>query len=535
MAGLIFLFSNPATMPGRIGLGSARREARAHGFGLYPEITEAVDPFDPTTVVLVDPMIVELINPNSPWTVIDSLENTMSRSFQDVPSGVGSGTVEIMNTDPQLALLNEELALRFRIRGRYAAQMLIEVLTRTTRHQEEEARQSTVITGRSIAAILEEAVVFPGRGPATLPIEDTRIFNFANVDFDDSGWGPCSVLDFQGTSQLFNWGGLPARWPAPMAAWIWAPGSTQTLAPAGTCYFRKWFTIPPGVNQITLFLAVDDDGELWFDGQQVIEMTGFLEYQSVTIPVTPGTHLLGVKAGNDPRYLTLLGGGDPGDAQYTIVSGDTLWGIAAKHYGDPLRWGAIYASNKTLIDAEAIAHGKDPNFPGPGWWIFPGDTITLPGIPGPGSTPTYFNPAGLLVAVYESTSNGLGALLNVTNNTWRCLPYPANAPGMTPGEVMNHLISEAKARGCFPQFQTTFNSFVDSAGSPWTKLGDISTRVGDDYLTVLTQLAETYIDFSMKPAGLVLDAYNIDTDQHGSTASYTEEYDITSLINTRSA
>lgn len=521
MAGLVFLFTNPATAPVRLGLGSAKREARANGFGLYPEVS--------------DPLSVEVIDPDTPYEVIATLDNSMSRSFQDVPSGIGSGTVEIMNTDPQLSLLSEELALRFRIKGRAASQMLVEVLTRATRAQGEEAEQSTIVTGRSIVAILEEAVVYPGRGPATLPIEDNRIFNFANVDYDDSGWGSSSVIDFQGTSSLFNWRGLPARWPAPSAGWIWAPGSTTTLAPAGTCYFRKWFNIPPGVSQITLFLAIDDDGELWFDGQQVVDIVGFSEYRSVTIPVTPGSHLLAVKASNDPQYLTLLGGGDAGDAQYTVVSGDTLWGIAAAKYGDPLRWGAIYASNKDLIDSTAISHGKNPNYPGPGWWIFPGEVLTLPGIPGPGSTPFYFNPAGLLVAVYEATNEGLGALLNTTNNSWRCLPYPSMEPGMTPGEVINILISEAKARGCFPALGTTFGPYVDSAGRPWRRVGDISVRVGDDYATVLQQLAETYIDFQMKPAGLILDCFDIDTPQGGSVTTYTEEVDVTSLTNTRSA
>jgi nucleoid-associated protein YgaU len=524
MAGLIFMMTNPATMPYRLSLGSAKREARANGFGLYPEAS--------------DSMKVELINPNSPYSVIATLSNSLSRSFQDVPSGVGSGTVEIMNTDPQLALLNEELALRFRIKGRLASQMLVEVLARATRAQGEEAAQSTIVSGRSIVSILEEAVTYPGRGPATLPIEDTRIFNFANEDFNDSGWGPSQVIGFQ--NSIFSREGLPARWPASSAAWLWAPGSDHLYAPPGTVYFRSHFIVPAGVSEITIFLAIDDEGELWLDGQQVLEMTGWTEYRSVTIPVTPGLHTLAAKCRNDPQYdaTVVLGGGSSGDLQYTVVSGDTLWAIAGRYYGDPTRWPTIYSANQAQIDADAASAGLPYTGRHAGHWIFPGQVFTIPGVADPNAGPVVtaiVNPAGLICAIYEATKEGLGQLLTTSNGSWKCLGYPVNEPGMTPGEVMGILLREAKNRGCFPSLSWTFNNSVDSAGRPWRRVGDISVRVGDDYLTVITQLAETYVDFAMRPAGLILDCYDIDAPQGAAVTSYTEEYDVTSLTNTRSA
>lgn len=508
-------------MPERIALGSARREPRARGFGLFHEAS--------------DPFTVQLIDPDDPHTVIATLDNTFSRSFQDVPSGVGSGTVSIMNDDPLQPLVNEELALRFLVHDRPASQMLIESLTRNTRNIGEEAEQFTTIDGRSIVSILEEAVVYPTRGPATLPTEDTRIFNFANGYYNDAGWGFASIMGYQGSNALPHYEGLPSRWPTPEAAWIWAPEVTTDFAPAGVCYFRVWFVVPEGVSEVSINMGADDGGELWFDGQKVIETGGVTEYRSIVLPVTPGYHLIAVKAVNDARWTTLLGGGGSSEAQYTVVSGDTLWGIAARRYGDPLRWRDIYAANKAYIDAQAISHGKDPTYPGPGWWIFPGMTLTLPGIPAPGAAPYYFNPAAIIVSVHAYDTNGLGALLATSNASWRCLPYPENEPGMTPGEVVGILINEAKARGCFQALQTTFGAYVDTDGRPWRQVGDISVRVGDDYLTVMNQLAETYVDFQMSPSGLVLNCYDIDTPQTPSVTSYTEEYDITELVNKRSA
>lgn len=63
---------------------------------------------------------------------------------------------------------------------------------------------------------------------------------------------------------------------------------------------------------------------------------------------------------------------------YTIRSGDTLWGIAAKanHYGDGTQWPKIYNANKDIIESTAKKHGFSSS--NRGWWIFPGVTLKIP-------------------------------------------------------------------------------------------------------------------------------------------------------------
>ena len=62
---------------------------------------------------------------------------------------------------------------------------------------------------------------------------------------------------------------------------------------------------------------------------------------------------------------------------YTIKSGDTLWAIAKKAYGDGSKWYGIYEANKSVIDAEAKKRGKSSSN---GNLIFPNTQLVIPPI-----------------------------------------------------------------------------------------------------------------------------------------------------------
>jgi hypothetical protein len=66
-----------------------------------------------------------------------------------------------------------------------------------------------------------------------------------------------------------------------------------------------------------------------------------------------------------------------GGSTYTVVSGDTLWGIASKKLGSGSKWTLIYDANAGTIEAEAKKHGKSSS--DHGHWIWPGEVLTIPG------------------------------------------------------------------------------------------------------------------------------------------------------------
>lgn len=68
------------------------------------------------------------------------------------------------------------------------------------------------------------------------------------------------------------------------------------------------------------------------------------------------------------------GGG--GSRSYTVVKGDTLWGIAKRFYGNGREYARIYGANKEIIENTAKGRGKPDS--SNGHWIFPGTVLVIP-------------------------------------------------------------------------------------------------------------------------------------------------------------
>lgn len=63
---------------------------------------------------------------------------------------------------------------------------------------------------------------------------------------------------------------------------------------------------------------------------------------------------------------------------YTVKSGDCLWNIAKKFYGNGAKYTVIYNANKSVIESTAKKYGKKSS--SNGHWIYPGTKLTIPAL-----------------------------------------------------------------------------------------------------------------------------------------------------------
>lgn len=68
----------------------------------------------------------------------------------------------------------------------------------------------------------------------------------------------------------------------------------------------------------------------------------------------------------------------PNGGNYTVVSGDCLWNIAKKFYGNGAKYTLIYDANKTIIEETARKHGRKTSQKG--HWIYPGTKLVIPSV-----------------------------------------------------------------------------------------------------------------------------------------------------------
>ena len=137
---------------------------------------------------------------------------------------------------------------------------------------------------------------------------------------------------------------------------------------------------------------------------------------------------------------------------YTVVRRDTLWGLAERHLGDPLRWRELFDQNRGVAQADGRAL-TDPNLIIPGWVLtFPSDAVGLtptPTTPTPAPAPTATSPSdnpnvvpsppsGELARPVNQQESGVLPEATVTTLSSGTTQSPSGPGGGSPGSAATH-------------------------------------------------------------------------------------------------
>lgn len=110
------------------------------------------------------------------------------------------------------------------------------------------------------------------------------------------------------------------------------------------------------------------------EGDDVLITFQLKQYKEYGVKVLPKSKVkTSTSTSKKPRPK---GNNAPKSETYTVKSGDCLWNIAKKYYGNGAKYTVIYNANKTAIENDAKKHGK--NSSKSGHWIWPGLKLTIP-------------------------------------------------------------------------------------------------------------------------------------------------------------
>jgi N-acetylneuraminic acid mutarotase len=125
---------------------------------------------------------------------------------------------------------------------------------------------------------------------------------------------------------------------------------------------------------------------------------------------------------------------------HLVVTGDTLWDLSGRYYGDPYKWGRIYAANK-----EKIANPDR---------IYPEEKIVIPGITESEKLPGAPKSAGPLILTYPASAPvtplasenpaAVVAAPALTSGTAAVLAAGKATPVSSPGELSEEMPEDLK-------------------------------------------------------------------------------------------
>lgn len=374
-------------------------------------------------------------------TPVASLPLSYDRSWQDVISEAGAGSITLPRDDPALASFQDngrDLVAMF-YRGVLAFLLVCSRRREVFVARGGGANQLVQYSGLGALGLLAKGTVGPTGGGGRSPIEEDRHYGWSARDYDHTGWSTVSVLGDVATLinvLAFVISADPDDVEQHVRQGLPFTGLIPVLGPPGSSFVGDqpvgdWYVYEDETTNATLNIAEDGDYVFWagpfddevdvfFDGQSITSASGINAFGilSVALTITAGPHSVAAKIRN-----------------------------VANDFGD----------NRTLWS----------------WQITTEPTAA-----------TLTDPAG------DAT------LIAYPSGDAKVLAYPASPPGQTITKTIRLIFEEAVARS-LPTFSDIDLDFTDdtfSDGRPAPAIPDVGTKVATDVYGTLQEFAGTYID-----------------------------------------
>lgn len=427
---------------------------------------------------LSEPMTVDIFDANDyitdplgavPLATLDLETEGRAWEWMDVKSDTGSGSITLPINDPELSVLDTDdlLIAAFNMYGLRVFSILLEEDDFVDISDDDEIGENLRASGRGTGVLMELGILDPTGGPYRSPVEEDRHWGWPDESFDHSAWVAAEVIGtidtvvfdaafrFAGgwTPDLSFWleniGNLvDQRWPSRTTPVLFAPGTGLLAeAPAGDVYFYEEFTITAPGDYV-LRVMMDDRGVTYIDGQQVITIGGI--------------NFFGVS-----------------EAAVTLSAG--THSIAS------------VVTNQEDTDGSGLGPGKYS------WAIVEEDS----------ELELFLTAVGVLFGEPEDVTPP--TIIAQCSGTALCLPYPAEVPGQTVTKTIRLALEEIQARGYLTGLTLGCTDTTYTDGFPVLALPDVASKVGQSFLGLVIELAQTYIDWDLDPVTLVLNIWAKDS------------------------
>lgn len=250
------------------------------------------------------PITVDVYQGYHPIVHVGTLTSDSRRAWLDQLEDTGAYSLEIKAGHADEALCADGRYLRFSIDGTPRWWGLIEQKSKVSADPSaRETGRVVTISGRGSLALADFAPLFPELGLGRISPE-TRFFNFASLDYDDSAWGNAVQLKQQ-SNPAAPWADAPAEWPDPNAYWVGPTGGATPPVAPGDIYLRGTYTVAAGQgSEYRFFITADDGFELYVDGnkiagEQAAGLWNATRYADVLLDA--GSHLVAIKGINFDR------------------------------------------------------------------------------------------------------------------------------------------------------------------------------------------------------------------------------------------